>query len=88
MLVDEEDLEVMCSPNPFSHSFKLHYSSSSDKDATIMIYGMTGNLVEKVTLSSLQNDVQLGENLPNGIYTISFNQGNKTRVFKMIKVNR
>jgi hypothetical protein len=88
LLVDEEDLEVMCSPNPFSHSFKLHYSSSSDKDATIMIYGMTGNLVEKVTLSSLQNDVQLGENLPNGIYTISFNQGNKTRVFKMIKVNR
>jgi hypothetical protein len=87
-VVDEEELQVMCFPNPFSHSFNLNYASSSDKDAHISIYGITGNLIDQVTLSGFQNEAQLGENLPNGIYTISFVQGNKIRVFKMIKVNR
>ena len=87
LVVDEQYLEVMCSPNPFRQSFKLHYISNSEEEATVAIYGMTGNLVETVTLAGVADEAELGSNLPNGIYTVSFIQGDKNRVFRMIKVD-
>ncbi len=87
LVVDEQYLEVMCTPNPFRNSFKLNYVSHSDLEATISIYGMTGNLMETTTLSGLANEAELGTNLPNGIYTVSFNQGDNKKVFRMIKLD-
>ena len=87
LVIDENELEVICTPNPFSQSFTLNYNSTFAMDATILVYGMTGNLLEKTTVSGLSNEVKLGANLPNGIYTVSFNQGDKNRVFRMIKVD-
>ena len=87
LVIDEQYLEVMCSPNPFRESFKLHYISNSAEEATVAIYGMTSNLVEKVTLEGVADEAELGTNLPNGIYTVSFIQGDKNRVFRMIKVD-
>ena len=87
VVVDEQYLEVMCSPNPFRQSFKLHYVSNSTEKAVVSIYGMTGNLVETITLEGVADEAELGTNLPNGIYTVSFIQGDKNRVFRMIKVD-
>ena len=87
LVIDEQSLEVMCSPNPFRQSFKLHYISNSDEEATVAIYGMTGNLVEKINLKGIADEAELGTNLPNGIYTVSFSQGDNNRVFRMIKVD-
>jgi hypothetical protein len=87
LVVDEQYLEVMCTPNPFRNSFKLNYVSHSDLEATVSIYGMTGNLMETTTLSGLANEAELGTNLPNGIYTVSFIQGDSKKVFRMIKLD-
>jgi hypothetical protein len=87
LVVDEQYLEVMCTPNPFRNSFKLNYVSHSDLEATVSIYGMTGNLMETKTLNGLANEAELGTNLPNGIYTVSFNQGDNKKVFRMIKLD-
>lgn len=87
LVIDEQYLEVMCTPNPFRGSFKLHYLSNSDLDATVMIYGMTGNLLEAQSLSGVSDETELGTNLPNGIYAVAFVQGDKKRFFRMIKVD-
>ena len=87
VVVDEQYLEVICTPNPFRQSFKLHYLSNSEAKAIVSIYGMTGNLIKKVILEGVTDEVELGGNLPNGIYTVSFVQGDKNRVFRMIKVD-
>lgn len=87
LVVDENDLEITCTPNPFHQSFKLNYHSSSAEPASILIYGMTGNLIETINMSGFTNEMQIGNNLPNGIYTISFIQDDKNRVFRMIKVD-
>ena len=87
LVIDEQSLEVMCSPNPFRQSFKLHYISNSTEKAVVSIYGMTGNLVETITLEGVADEAELGTHLPNGIYTVSFIQGDKNRVFRMIKVD-
>ncbi len=87
LVIDEQYLEVMCTPNPFRNSFKLNYVSHLDIEATISIYGMTGNLMETTTLNGVSNEAELGNNLPNGIYTVSFNQGDTKKVFRMIKID-
>ena len=87
LLVDIDNLEITCSPNPFSQSFKLNYISAFSTQATISIFGITGNLIEKTTVSGNSNHVELGQNLPDGIYTVSFIQGDIVKIFKMIKVN-
>ena len=87
LVIDENELEVICTPNPFHNAFTLSYNSTSEMDANILIYSMTGVLAEKTTISGLSNQVMLGSNLPDGIYTVSFIQGDKKRVFRMIKVN-
>jgi hypothetical protein len=48
-------------------TFKLNYVSHSDLEATISIYGMTGNLMKTKTLNGLANKAELGNNLPIGI---------------------
>ena len=68
-------------------TFKLKYVSHSDLEATISIYGMTGNLMETKTLNGLANKAELGNNLPIGIYTVLFNQGENKKVFRMIKLD-
>ena len=87
LVVDINDIEITCAPNPFAQSFKLTYISSSDLGATILLYGITGNLIEKTSLSGYSNEVELGKNLPDGIYTVSFIQGSKIKIFKMIKMD-
>lgn len=86
LVISEGELEVICTPNPFRKSFKLNYNGISEEDATILVYGMTGNLLEKITLNGLSNEVELGDNLPTGIFTVTFVQGDKKRTFRMIKV--
>jgi hypothetical protein len=68
-------------------TFKLNYVSHSNLEATVSIYGMIGNLMERTTLNGLANEAELGTNLPNGIYTVSFNQGDNKKVFIMIKLD-
>jgi hypothetical protein len=58
-----------------------------DLEATISIYGMTGKLLETKTLNGIANEAELGNNLPNGIYSVSFNQGDFKKVFRMIKLD-
>jgi hypothetical protein len=87
LVIDEQFLEVMCTPNPFHQSFKLNYVSHLDLEATISIYGMTGKLLETKTLNGIANEAELGNNLPNGIYSVSFNQGDIKKVFRMIKLD-
>lgn len=87
LVIDENDLEVICTPNPFRHSFLLNYNSKSEKEASIYIFGMTGNLIERTDLRGVSNEVELGANLPDGIYSVTFIQGDKKRVFRMIKVH-
>lgn len=87
LVIDENDLEVICTPNPFRHSFLLNYNSKSEQGASIYIFGMTGNLIERTDLRGVSNEVELGANLPDGIYSVTFIQGEKKRVFRMIKVH-
>jgi hypothetical protein len=68
-------------------TFKLNYVSHSDLEATVSIYGMTGNLMERTSISGFSNEANLGADLPNGIYTVSFNQGETRKVFRMIKLD-
>lgn len=87
LIVDVEDLEITSSPNPFNQSFTISYFSAFDTEAVISVYGITGNLLEQTRSSGHNNQVQLGERLPAGMYTVSFVQGINVKEFKMIKVH-
>jgi len=87
--IDEQEyLEVLYAPNPFTSSFKLSYESSSEHEAIISLYGIMGNLIEKTTLSGYSNKIDLGKDMPPGIYTVSFIQGTNIKVFKIIKIDQ
>lgn len=87
LVVDIDKLEIICSPNPFTQSFKLNYISAFNTEATISVYSIEGKLLESTSLIGNSNNVELGKDLPVGIYNISFVQGDIIKIFKMIKVN-
>ncbi|MDP1725935.1 MAG: T9SS type A sorting domain-containing protein [Bacteroidota bacterium] len=89
-IVEEEEhtrasLKISCTPNPFASSFKMTYESNSEQEAQILIYGITGNLIQKTNLTGNKNEAELGKDLPAGIYTVLFVQGNNFKVLKVIK---
>jgi hypothetical protein len=73
-------------PNPYNDNFQLKITSSSTIPLTIVIYDMTGRLIEKeqVTVQEI-NDQILGTQLPSGIYTVLISQDSVTQTLRVVK---
>jgi len=73
-------------PNPFSESFSIDLTASSDEKNIIKAYDMTGRLLEMKEVSSaeIQNQ-EFGQNYQSGVYNIVISQGNNVRTLRIIK---
>lgn len=67
-------------PNPFSSS--LHLSLDAEK-TDIYIFDSTGRLVEQ--FKQIKNEVEVGDNLVSGIYSLVIYQKEIRTVFRIIK---
>jgi hypothetical protein len=73
-------------PNPFSESFKLHFTSTSSEDVKVVAYDVTGRTIETrdVNFADINNQ-ELGSNYQSGMYIVVIKQGEISKSFRVIK---
>ncbi|MFN8436658.1 MAG: glycosyl hydrolase family 8 [Cytophagales bacterium] len=75
-----EDLNI--SPNPFTSSFQIEFKN--DQKYTVKLYASTGLLISEHIYSGIQT-LELGNELPTGIYLLQINSEDESKTFKIIK---
>lgn len=78
---------IFAAPNPYNDTFKLSIQSSTLSDVDIKMYDMIGRLIQNysnVPYNEVAN-LELGSELPSGIYTILVKQDDKSKSIQVIK---
>ena len=86
MNVDTTNFNVLTYPNPFTENFNLNLTSLSEEKVTVMVYDMTGKLLEKKeVVPSELSELQVGTNFASGVYNVIVSQGENTKSIRVIK---
>ena len=78
------NFQAIASPNPFTSTFGLNLSTTSEEMVQVRVYDMLGKLVEdrKAQASDI---IELGDNYPSGVYNVIVSQGENTKTLRVIK---
>ncbi|MFN3969124.1 T9SS type A sorting domain-containing protein [Flavobacterium sp.] len=77
---------VVAYPNPYSENFSLSLTTTSEESVSVMVYDMTGRLVEKQEVSTAAiAELQVGNRYPSGIYNVIITQGSKVKTLRVVK---
>jgi PKD repeat protein len=81
------EVDLVVYPNPSSGAFNFIVESSYDAPVTIQVVDVTGKVI--ITQNNLPHNVEfsIGESLPQGIYFAKVQQGEFTKVVRIVKVN-
>ena len=83
---NENFFKVSCYPNPFYDILNLNVETSSSDVLTVKVYDLLGKLLDYRTSKIMNIEIiQIGENYPSGIYSITVSQGENVKFFKMVK---
>lgn len=75
-------------PNPFTQTFTLDFTTESNEAVSIVVYDMTGKLVDNRTVSVDELPaVNIGENFATGIYNLILTQGETIKTVRIVKGN-
>lgn len=86
MNIDTTAFNVVSYPNPFTENFNLNLTSLSEEKVTVMVYDMTGKLLErKEVVPSELSELQVGTNFASGVYNVIVSQGKNTKSLRVIK---
>ena len=77
---------VVAYPNPYSKSFNLSLTTSSEDKVGVMVYDMTGKLIEQheVRLSEV-SALHVGDRYPSGVYNVIVTQGQEYKTLRVVK---
>jgi hypothetical protein len=77
---------VVVYPNPSSENFNFNLSTSSEDKVSVMVYDMTGKLVESREVAPNEvSELQVGDRYPSGVYNMIVTQGENTKTLRVIK---
>lgn len=73
-------------PNPFRETFALNFTTESEEMVNIVVYDMTGKLVDKRTVSANElPTLQIGDNFAAGVYNLILTQGEIIKTLRVVK---
>ena len=83
---EEENAQMKAGPNPFITSMNLKYNieNTLQPNAFIEVRSISGVLVKKILIYENQSNIQIGEELAKGVYTIRIVNG--STIIKPISV--
>jgi PKD repeat protein len=73
-------------PNPFHEGFVIKVNQTSNEKITLKILDVKGSMVFSSDSFTANQDLRIGEDLENGVYTVVINDGANVKAFKMIKI--
>lgn len=78
--------KVSAAPNPFPNTFTINIEGANTGVADIKVYDMIGKLVEsRMVLAIEASSIEVGANLPAGIYNVVVAQEDDLQALKVIK---
>jgi hypothetical protein len=84
--VTKTPFSVKAYPNPYTETFNLSLSTTSEDKVSIVVYDMTGRLIERREVRpSDMVEQQIGDRQPSGIYNVVVTQGEEVKTVRVIK---
>ena len=78
--------DVVAYPNPYNEDFRLNLTTSSESEVTILLYDMTGKLLDKTTARPTDvATIPIGKHYPSGVYNLILTQGDQLKTIRVIK---
>ena len=78
--------DVKAYPNPYTETFNLSLTTASEGKVSIVVYDMTGRLIERREVRpSDMVEQQIGDRYPSGVYNIVVTQGEEVKTLRVIK---
>jgi hypothetical protein len=86
-LISDGELDILLYPNPSSKDFHITLESHAAEPATadILIYDLTGRLVEKHSAQAVGSELTVGQDLASGTYMIQVRHGDQSKMIKVTK---
>ena len=82
----ESNFQVKAYPNPYTDTFKLSLTTSSEDKLEVLVYDMLGKLLDQRESSPSDiTEQQMGDRYPSGVYNIIFIQGATMKRLTVIK---
>jgi hypothetical protein len=86
--VDGIAIDAQIYPNPSNTEFNLTLNSDLENTpAVVTITDLSGRLVDTFNFDGSQNTIQFGNNLMNGVYMVTVQQGDFKNVTRVLKTN-
>ncbi len=85
MSSNEGDMQVTLAPNPSSSDFHITLQGTVSGPTDIVVYDLTGRIIEKYLAQPIGADISVGKDLAPGIYMIGIKQGSMSRMIKVTK---
>ncbi|WP_293893668.1 T9SS type A sorting domain-containing protein, partial [Flavobacterium sp.] len=77
---------VVAYPNPYSETFNLSLTTASEEKVGIVVYDMTGRLIERREVRATDIvEQQIGDHYPSGVYNVVVTQGEEVKTLRVIK---
>jgi hypothetical protein len=77
---------VTAYPNPYTETFNLSLTTSSENKVGIVVYDMTGRLIERREVRpSDMTEQQIGDRYPSGVYNVVVTQDQEVKTLRVIK---
>ena len=87
-IIKKTPFEVKAYPNPYLESFNLNVKTSAQEAIELMVYDMTGRLVEQRRDISPSDDLpitEIGSAYPSGVYNVVITQGSDIKKATVIR---
>lgn len=86
--MDGSAVDAQIYPNPSSTEFNLTLNSDlTNTPAIVTVTDLSGRVIETFNFDGSQNTVQFGNNLMNGVYMVTVQQGEFKNVTRVLKSN-
>ncbi len=77
---------VKAYPNPYTENFNLSLNTASEEYVGIVVYDMTGRLIERREVRATDIvEQQIGDHYPSGVYNVVVTQGEEVKTLRVIK---
>ena len=84
--VTKAPFSVKAYPNPYTETFNLSLTTSSEDKVSVVVYDMTGRLIERRDVRpSDMVEQQIGDRYPSGVYNVVITQGEEVKTVRVIK---
>jgi hypothetical protein len=78
-------MTVSAYPNPFNNMISVHIEGITNGHADVTVYDATGRKLEARPNQPAGMDIQVGQKLPPGVYTVEVRNGNESQRIRVTK---